>query len=79
MGWDGSPGGPWYRAPTVLIMMILILFIDDIDNIDDIECQRWWINVIRFRGDYHGQASSSKFHKVCYKYHKLSDLNRIFY
>ena len=21
MGWDGSPGGPRYRAPTVLIML----------------------------------------------------------
>ena len=25
MGWDGSPGGPRYRAPTVLIILIQIL------------------------------------------------------
>ena len=25
MGWDGSPGGPRYRAPTVLIKVKILL------------------------------------------------------
>ena len=27
MGWDGSPGGPRYRAPTVLIKILPYIFV----------------------------------------------------
>ena len=33
-GWDGSPGGPRYRAPTVLIMMIMMIPRDQDDHYD---------------------------------------------
>ena len=49
MGWDGSPGGPRYRAPTVLISSFSMLSKDFCAKLKDCTLMREISHIMKFK------------------------------